>query len=133
MLPDLTSVQVAGDGPTGRSQHGHSGDHRTDRPQVWLAVAADACGAPLRLEVLRGRRGDTTTLRQLQSIRPGRLELGDKTGKMRVTQAPKDLNDTLAKLDLLPLLAKTTAWTEGPLSQGTGPRNLAEQPLTFTV
>jgi hypothetical protein len=52
-------------------------------------------------------------LRQLQSIRLGQLELGDKTFKTMVTQAPKDLNDTLAKLDLLTLFAKPPAWTEG--------------------
>src|SRR2546429_5383919 len=42
-----------------RSQYGHSRDHRSDRPQVLLAVATDAQGLPLHLEVLRGNRGDT--------------------------------------------------------------------------
>jgi hypothetical protein len=32
---------------------------------VLLAVAADARGVPLHLEVLRGNRGDTTTLQGL--------------------------------------------------------------------
>jgi len=54
-------------------------------------------------------------LRQLQSIRLGRLELGGKRFKRTVTQVPKDLNETLAKLDLLTLFAKPTAWTEGQL------------------
>jgi transposase len=54
-------------------------------------------------------------LRQLQSIRLGRLELGGKTFKMMMTQVPKDLNDTLAKLNLLPLFAKPPTWTEGQL------------------
>jgi hypothetical protein len=54
-------------------------------------------------------------LRQLQSIRLGRLQLGAKTCKMMVTQVPKDLNDMLARLDLPPLFAKPPTWTEGHL------------------
>ena len=54
-------------------------------------------------------------LRQLQSIRLGRLELGGGTFKTMVTQVPEDLNDRLAKLDLLGLLAMPPAWTEGQL------------------
>ena len=65
VLYDLTSVYFEGDGPLGISQYGHSRDHRSDRPQVLLAVAADARGVPLHLEVLRGNRGDTTTLQGL--------------------------------------------------------------------
>lgn len=65
VLYDLTSVYFEGEGPTGLSRYGHSRDHRSDRPQVLLAVAADAQGVPLHLEVLRGNRGDTTTLQAL--------------------------------------------------------------------
>jgi transposase len=65
VLYDLTSVYFEGDGPRGTSQYGHSRDHRSDRPQVLLAVATDAQGLPLHLEVLRGNRGDTTTLQGL--------------------------------------------------------------------
>src|SRR5512139_1411063 len=65
VLYDLTSVYFEGDGPEGISQYGHSRDHRSDRPQVLLAVATDARGVPLHLEVLRGNRGDTTTLQGL--------------------------------------------------------------------
>jgi hypothetical protein len=65
VLYDLTSVYFEGEGPVGISQYGHSRDHRSDRPQVLLAVAADAQGVPLHLEVLRGNRGDTTTLQAL--------------------------------------------------------------------
>jgi transposase len=65
VLYDLTSVYFEGDGPPGISQYGHSRDHRSDRPQVLLAVAADVRGVPLHLEVLRGHRGDTTTLQGL--------------------------------------------------------------------
>jgi len=70
VLYDLTSVYFEGDGPAGISRYGHSRDHRGDRPQVILAVAADARGIPLHLEVLRGNRADTTTLQGLlQTLR----------------------------------------------------------------
>jgi transposase len=65
VLYDLTSVYFEGNGPRGISRYGHSRDHRSDRPQVMLAVAADTQGVPLHLEVLRGNRGDTTTLQGL--------------------------------------------------------------------
>ena len=65
VLYDLTSVYFEGKGPAGISQYGHSRDHRSDRPQVMLAVATDAQGVPLHLQVLRGNRGDTTTLQAL--------------------------------------------------------------------
>jgi transposase len=65
VLYDLTSVYFEGDGPWGISRYGHSRDHRSDRPQVILAVATDAQGVPLHVEVLRGNRSDTTTLQGL--------------------------------------------------------------------
>ncbi|MGO8674869.1 MAG: IS1634 family transposase [Limisphaerales bacterium] len=65
VLYDLTSVYFEGDGPNRMSRYGHSRDHRSDRPQVILAVATDAQGIPLHLEVLRGNRADTTTLQGL--------------------------------------------------------------------
>jgi len=65
VLYDLSSVYFEGAGPLGLSRYGHSRDHRSDRPQVMLAVATDAQGIPLHLEVLRGNRGDTTTLQAL--------------------------------------------------------------------
>jgi hypothetical protein len=65
VLYDLTSVYFEGEGPADMSQYGHSRDHRSDRPQVILAVATDAQGIPIHLEVLRGNRGDTTTLQGL--------------------------------------------------------------------
>src|SRR5437764_13711778 len=66
---DLISVYFEGNGPSRTSPYGHSRDHRSDRPQVLLAVATDAQGLPLPLhwEVLRGNRGDTTTLQGLLS------------------------------------------------------------------
>lgn len=65
VLYDLTSVYFEGDGPKKFSAYGHSRDHRDDRPQVILAVAADREGTPIHLEVLRGNRADTTTLQGL--------------------------------------------------------------------
>jgi len=65
VLYDLSSVYFEGTGPVGISRYGHSRDHRSDRPQVLLAVATDAQGIPLHLEVLRGNRNDTTTLQAL--------------------------------------------------------------------
>ena len=65
VLYDLTSVYFEGQGPAGISRYGYSRDHRDDRPQVLLAVATDTKGLPLHLEVLRGNRGDTTTLQGL--------------------------------------------------------------------
>lgn len=65
VLYDLTSVYFEGGGPAGISRYGHSRDHREDRPQVLLAVAADPEGVPLHIEVLRGNRADTTTLQGL--------------------------------------------------------------------
>ena len=65
VLYDLTSVYFEGKGPQGMSDYGYSRDHRGDRPQVLLAVATDADGVPLHVEVLRGNRADTETLRGL--------------------------------------------------------------------
>jgi transposase len=62
---DLSSVYFEGSGPEGLGAFGHSRDHREDRPQVLLAVATDTEGVPIHLEVLRGNRADTTTLRAL--------------------------------------------------------------------
>ena len=73
VLYDLSSVYFEGDGPVGIRRYGHSSDHRSDRPQVLLAVATDAQGTPLHLEVLRGNRGGTTTLQGLLATLRRRL------------------------------------------------------------
>lgn len=65
VLYDLTSVYFEGRGPDGMARYGHSRDHRSDRPQVVLAVATDAEGIPIHLEVLRGNRADNRTLLSL--------------------------------------------------------------------
>lgn len=65
VLYDLTSTYFEGSGPKKLSRYGHSRDHRGDRTQVILAVATDAQGVPLHLEVLRGNRADNKTLQGL--------------------------------------------------------------------
>lgn len=65
VLYDLTSVYFEGNGPDKMAQYGYSRDHRKDRTQILLAVATDADGIPIHIEVLRGNRGDTTTLQGL--------------------------------------------------------------------
>src|SRR5437667_8299430 len=77
VLYDLTSTYFEGRGPHRLAQYGHSRDHRSDRPQILLAVATDTDGLPLHLPVLRGTRGDTTPLqavlrRQRRSLGTGR-------------------------------------------------------------
>ena len=65
VLYDLTSVYFEGAGPEPLAQYGHSRDHRSDRPQILLAVATDTQGVPLHVSVLRGNRNDTQTLQGL--------------------------------------------------------------------
>lgn len=61
-LYDLTSTYFEGQGPRGLAYYGHSRDHRSDRPQILLAVATDTAGVPLHVSVLRGNRADNKTL-----------------------------------------------------------------------
>jgi len=68
VLYDLTSVYFEGDGPEHLARYGHSRDHRSDRPQIILAVATDAEGLPLHLSILRGNRNDTQTLQGLLQV-----------------------------------------------------------------
>jgi len=79
VLYDLTSVYFEGAGPKGLRAYGHSRDHRADRPQVVLAVATDAQGAPLHLSILRGNRADTRTLQGLLKILRRRLGISEAT------------------------------------------------------
>ena len=65
MLYDLTSIYFEGKGPRGLADYGHSRDHRSDRPQILLAVATDAEGIPLHVSILRGNRTDNKTLQGL--------------------------------------------------------------------
>jgi transposase len=70
VLYDLTSVYFEGEGPDHLAQYGHSRDHRSDRPQILVAVATDPEGLPIHVAVLRGNRNDTQTLQGLlQTLR----------------------------------------------------------------
>jgi len=79
VLYDLTSVYFEGQGPFGIGRYGHSRDHRQDRPQVVLAVATDAEGLPIHIEVLRGNRTDNTTLQSLLATLRRRFGIREAT------------------------------------------------------
>ena len=79
VLYDLTSVYFEGEGPQHLARYGHSRDHRSDRPQIILAVATDTEGIPLHLAVLRGNRSDTRTLQGLLHTLRRRFEIKEAT------------------------------------------------------
>lgn len=79
VLYDLTSVYFEGDGPAHLAQYGHSRDHRSDRPQIILAVATDTEGLPLHVSVLRGNRNDTQTLQGLLHMLRRRFGIKEAT------------------------------------------------------
>lgn len=79
VLYDLSSVYFEGKGPYRLSRYGHSSDHRSDRPQVLLAVVTDAEGVPLHLEVLRGNRTGNKTLQGLLATLHRRFGLAEAT------------------------------------------------------
>lgn len=79
VLYDLTSVYFEGKGPFGMGRYGHSRDHRKDRPQILLAVATDAEGLPIHIEVLRGNRTDNTTLQGLLTTLRRRFGIREAT------------------------------------------------------
>ncbi len=79
VLYDLSSVYFEGKGPHQLSRYGHSSDHRSDRPQVLLAVATDSEGVPLHLEVLRGNRTGNKTLQGLLATLRRRFGIAEVT------------------------------------------------------
>lgn len=61
VLYDLTSVYVEGSHcPLAR--HGHSRDHRPDRPQIEFGLLTDSRGCPIAVEVFPGNTADPATL-----------------------------------------------------------------------
>jgi len=78
-LYDLTSTYFEGHGPLGLAHYGHSRDHRTDRPQILLAVATDTEGVPLHLSILRGNRADNKTLQGLLATLRRRFGITEAT------------------------------------------------------
>jgi transposase len=79
VLYDLTSVYFEGNGPEHLAKYGHSRDHRSDRPQIILAVATDTEGLPLHVSVLRGNRNDTQTLQGLLHMLRRRFGIKEAT------------------------------------------------------
>lgn len=79
VLYDLTSVYFEGQGPEHLAKYGHSRDHRSDRPQIILAVATDTEGLPIHVAVLRGNRNDTQTLQGLLHTLRRRFEIAEAT------------------------------------------------------
>jgi hypothetical protein len=69
VLYDLTSVYVEGRCcPLAR--HGHSRDHRPDRPQVEFGLLTDARGCPVAVEVFPGNTADPATVEaQVEKLR----------------------------------------------------------------
>ena len=78
-LYDLSSTYFEGRGPRGLARYGHSRDHRSDRPQVLLAVATDTQGVPLHVSVLRGNRADNKTLQGLLRTLRRRFGIAEAT------------------------------------------------------
>jgi len=69
VLYDLTSVYVEGSHcPLAR--HGHSRDHRPDRPQVEFGLLADSRGCPVAVEAFPGNTADPATVEaQVEKLR----------------------------------------------------------------
>ena len=69
VLYDLTSVHMEGSHcPLAR--HGHSRDHRPDRPQVEFGLLTDARGCPVAVEAFSGNTADPATLEaQVEKLR----------------------------------------------------------------
>lgn len=79
VLYDLTSTYFEGGGPDQLSRYGYSRDHRGDRRQIILAVATDAEGVPLHVEVLKGNRADNKTLQGLLAMLRRRFGIREAT------------------------------------------------------
>src|SRR5450756_2503891 len=69
VLYDLTSVYVEGSHCT-LARHGHSRDHRPDRPQVEFGLLADSRGCPVAVEAFPGNTADPATVEaQIEKLR----------------------------------------------------------------
>ena len=69
VLYDLTSVYMEGSHcPLAR--HGHSRDHRPDRPQIEFGLLTDARGCPVAVEAFPGNTADPATIEtQIEKLR----------------------------------------------------------------
>jgi hypothetical protein len=69
VLYDLTSVYVEGSHCT-LARHGHSRDHRPDRPQVEFGLLTDSRGCPVAVEAFPGNTADPATVEaQIEKLR----------------------------------------------------------------
>jgi len=69
VLYDLTSVYVEGSHCT-LARHGHSRDHRPDRPQVEFGLLTDSRGCPVAVEAFPGNTADPATVEaQVEKLR----------------------------------------------------------------
>ena len=95
--------------------------HRPDRVRNHVRICFLAYWLTAKLERQWRQKDEAievhNLLRQLQSIRLGRLEVEGKAFKTLVTEVPKDLNPTLTKLGLLPLFSQPPSWAPGACSK----------------
>ena len=69
VLYDLTSVYVEGSHCT-LARHGHSRDHRPDRPQIEFGLLTDSRGCPVAVEAFPGNTADPATVEtQVEKLR----------------------------------------------------------------
>ena len=69
VLYDLTSVYVEGS-HCALARHGHSRDHRPDRPQIEFGLLTDARGCPVAVEAFPGNTADPATVEaQVEKLR----------------------------------------------------------------
>lgn len=122
VLYDLTSVYFEGKGPRKLAGYGYSRDHRSDRPQVLLAVATDTEGTPIHLEVLRGQRGDTTTLQGLLATLRRRFGIQEA---VFVFDGGMSSRINLEEMEARQLQYVTRLGDPGSASQRTAPRPAA--------
>lgn len=119
VLYDLTSVYFEGKGPFGIGRYGHSRDHRQDRPQVVLAVATDAEGLPIHIEVLRGNRTDNTTLQSLLATLRRRFGIREATFVFDGGMSSRMNLETMTR-DSLIFVTRLSSATLGALLEASG-------------
>jgi hypothetical protein len=73
---DTTSTYMYRDTETPLWKRGHSRDHRSDLPQVILAIVLDGQGWPIAWEVMPGNRADGKVFQELIGLLRGRFQIG---------------------------------------------------------
>jgi len=74
---DTTSTYMYRDRESALWRRGHSRDHRSDLPQVILAIVVDRQGWPIAWEVMPGNRVDNKVFRELIGLFRRRLQMGE--------------------------------------------------------